>query len=128
TKAEVEVWRGGKKQTLGVAVGEMKSEKTASAGDKPEAQQGGKLGLAVRPLTAEEKKQLGSGAQGLVVEGASGPAAKAGIRRGDLVTAVNGQPVKSVEELRALVEKSKDSAALLIRRGDATVFVPIELG
>jgi len=62
------------------------------------------------------------------VEGASGPAAKAGIRRGDLVTAVNGQPVKSVDELRALVEKSKDSVALLIRRGDSTVFVPIEIG
>jgi serine protease Do len=129
TKAEVEVWRGGKKQTLGVAVGEMKSEKTARADDKRGAEaSGGKLGLAVRPLTPEEKKALGGGAQGLVVEGASGPAAKAGIRRGDLVTAVNGQPVKSVEQLRALVEKSKDSVALLIRRGDATVFVPIELG
>jgi serine protease Do len=128
TKAEVEVWRGGKKQTLGVAVAEMKSEKTASAGDKPGAQEGGKLGLAVRPLTPEERKQLGSGAQGLVVESVSGPAAKAGLRRGDLITAVNGQAVKSVEELRALVDKSKDTVAVLVRRGDATVFVPIELG
>jgi len=59
---------------------------------------------------------------------ASGPAAKAGLRRGDLITAVNGQAVKSVEELRALVEKSKDTVALLVRRGDATVFVPIEIG
>src|SRR5438094_3873892 len=129
TKAEVEVWRGGKKQTLGVAIAEMKTEKTARAGEKPGAEEGGgKLGLAVRPLTPEEKKELGGGVQGLVVEGASGPAAKAGIRRGDLVTAVNGQPVKTVDELRALLEKSKDSAALLIRRGDATVFVPIEIG
>src|SRR3989442_7531160 len=129
TKAEVEVWRGGKKQTLGVAVAEMKSEKTARAGDKPGTQEGGgKLGLAVRPLTPEERKALGGGAQGLVVEGASGPAAKAGIRRGDPVTAGNGQPGKSVDELRALVEKSKDSVALLIRRGDSTVFVPIEVG
>src|SRR2546430_768182 len=83
-------WRRAKKRTFGVAVGEMKSEKTARAGDKPGAQEGGKLGLAVRPLTPEEKKELGGGVQGLVVEGASGPAAKAGIRRGDLVTAVNG--------------------------------------
>jgi len=44
------------------------------------------------------------------------------------ITAVNGQTVKSVEEFRALVEKSKDAVALLIRRGDATVFVPIEVG
>jgi serine protease Do len=128
TKAEVEVWRGGKKQTLGVAVGELKSEKSARADDKPGAQAGGKLGLAVRPLTPEERKELGGAAAGLVVEAASGPSAKAGLRRGDLITAVNGQSVKSVEEFRALVEKSKDSVAVLVRRGDATVFVPIEVG
>ena len=91
-------------------------------------QPGGKLGLAVRALTAEERKELGGAAAGLVVEAATGPAAKAGLRRGDLITAVNGQAVKSVEELRALVEKSKDTVALLVRRGDATVFVPIEIG
>ncbi len=36
--------------------------------------------------------------------------------------------MKSVEEFRALVEKSKDTVAVLVRRGDATVFVPIEIG
>jgi len=128
TKAEVEVWRGGKRQTLGVAVGEMTAEKTARGDDKPGAPQGGRLGLAVRPLTAEERKELGGAPPGLVVEAASGPAAKAGLRRGDLITAVNGQAVKSVEEFRALVEKSKDTVAVLVRRGDATVFVPIEIG
>jgi serine protease Do len=129
SKAEIEVWRGGKKQTLGVAVGEMKSEQVARSGDaKPDADQGGRLGLAVRALTPEERKELGGNAQGLVVERVTGPAAKAGIRRGDLVTAVNGRPVKSVEDLRALVSKAKDNIALLIRRGDATVFVPIDIG
>jgi serine protease Do len=128
-KGELEIWRGGKKQTLGVAVGEMQPEKTArSDAAKPGAEAGGKLGLAVRALTPEEKKQLGSGAQGVVVEQAAGPAAKAGIRRGDLVTAVNGQAVKSVEELRAVIAKAKDNVALLIKRGEATVFVPIDLG
>jgi len=129
TKAELEVWRGGKKQTLGVAVGEMKSEPVARGGDaKPQGEEGGKLGLAVRPLTPEERKELGGNATGLVVERAVGPAAKAGLRRGDLITAVNGKPVKSVEELRAMVSKAKDNVALLVRRGEATVFVPIEIG
>src|SRR5438132_2839930 len=59
TKAELEVWRGGRKQTLGVAVAEMKSEKTARAGEKPGGEAaGGKLGLAGRPLTPEERKAL----------------------------------------------------------------------
>jgi serine protease Do len=95
---------------------------------QPKSQdEGGKLGLAVRPLTPEEKKELG-GAQGVVVENVSGPAAKAGIRKGDLVTAVNGTPVKSAEELAQLVAKSKDTVALLIKRGEASIFVPIEIG
>ena len=129
SKSQVEVWRGGKKQTLGVAVGEMKSEPVARNGkNAPNTAEGGKLGLAVRPLTPEERKELGGGAQGLVVERAAGPAAKAGIRRGDLITAVNGQQVKSVEDLRAAVAKAKDNIAVLVRRGDATVFVPIEIG
>jgi serine protease Do len=107
----------------------MKAEPVAKNGEaKPGAEEGGKLGLAVRALTPEEKKQLGGNATGLVVERAIGPAAKAGLRRGDLITAVNGRPVKSVEELREMVSKAKDNVALLVRRGDSTVFVPIEIG
>jgi serine protease Do len=125
TKAEMEVWRGGKKQTLGVVVGELPNEQVATA--KPRAGQHDKLGLAVRPLQPEEKKELGV-SQGLIVEEASGPAARAGIRPGDVITSVNGAPVKSVDELRKLVEKAKDSIALLVRRGDQSIFVPLELG
>ncbi len=129
TKAKLEIWRDRKKQTVELAVGAMKSEPVARAQQRGgSAEEGGRLGLAVRPLTPEEKKELGKDAQGLVVENVGGPAAKAGIRRGDLITAVNGQPVKSVEELKRLVDKAKDGLALLVRRGDSTVFVPIELG
>jgi serine protease Do len=125
TKAEMEVWRGGKKQTLGIAVGELQNEQVAAA--KQPASEHGKLGLGVRPLNPAEKKELGV-ASGLIVEDASGPAARAGIRPGDVITSVNGAPVKSVEELRQLVAKAKDSIALLVRRGDQNVFVPLDLG
>ncbi len=125
TKSELEVWRGGKKQTLGVAVGELRPEQTASAKQAPAEH--GKLGLAVRPLTPQERKELGI-AQGLIVEEASGPAARAGIRPGDVITSVNGTPVKSAEDLRRLAAQSKDSIALLVRRGDQSIFVPLELG
>jgi serine protease Do len=81
----------------------------------------------VRPLSADERNAL-DGVQGLVVENAGGAAARAGIRPGDVVTAVNGKPVKSARELRAAVEKAKGSVALLVRRGEASLFVPIEIG
>ena len=126
TKAKLEVWRDGKKRSLEVSVGELEPDQVASGprgGDAGE----GRLGLAVRPLTEQEKQQL-DGAQGLLVEGVSGPAARAGIRPGDVVTSVNGQPVKSPGELREAVEKRKGTVALLIRRGEASIFVPVEIG
>ena len=125
TKAPLDVWRDGKQLTLNVPVGELKEDKVARA--SPREGQHGKLGLAVRPLSPEEKKELGSNA-GVVVEQVAGPAARAGIRPGDVITAVNGTPVKSPEELVKQVEKAKGSVALLVRRGDASIFVPLEIG
>lgn len=128
SKASLEVWRDGKKQTMNVGIAELKEDQVARA--KPNgggAERGGKLGLAVRSLSPDEKKELGS-AQGVVVEQVGGPAARAGIRPGDLITAVNGTPVKSPDDLRRQVEKAKGSIALLVRRGDASIFVPIEIG
>jgi serine protease Do len=124
-KSEMEVWRGGKKQTLGVVIGELQNEQVASAKQAP--RDNGKLGLAVRPLNGEERKELGVAA-GLIVEDVSGPAARAGIRPGDVITSVNGAPVKNVEDLQKLVAKAKDSIALLVRRGDQSIFVPLDLG
>ena len=127
SKATLEVWRDGKKQTLNVAIAELREDKVARAKPGGDAERGGRLGLAVRPLSPEEKKELGS-AQGVVVEQVGGAAARAGIRPGDVITAVNGTPVKSPDELRRQVEKAKGSVALLVRRGDASIFVPIEIG
>jgi len=117
SKANFEVWRDGAKRTVAVTVGELKPEQVASA--KPASQAGedtGKLGLALREAEG-----------GLVVEKASGPAARAGIQRGDVVVAVNGKRVKSAEELRSATVKAKGMVALLVKRGDQSIFVPIEL-
>jgi len=125
-QAKIDVWRAGKQVSLSVSVDATKQEKAAKAEQgSPEA--GGKLGLAVRPLTPEERKESGI-AQGLVVEQVGGPAARAGIRPGDVITTVNGTPVKSPQELRAAAAKAKDGIAVLVRRGDQSIFVPLELG
>ena len=117
SKASFEVWRDGARRTLPVTVGELKGEQVASADKSSGAEDSGKLGLAVRQSD-----------EGLVVEKASGAAARAGIRTGDVITAVNGKQVKSVAELRAAAEKRKGTVALLVKRGDASIFVPIEVG
>ncbi len=123
-KATLEISRNGASKEIEVNVGELKGTNLASADTQnPEH---GRLGLAVRPLNPDERKQAGS--KGLVVEKASGPAARAGIQPGDLLLAVNGTPVQSVAQLRALVAKSGKTLALLIQRDDGKIFVPVDLG
>jgi len=127
SKAALEVWRNGAKRTLSLTVVELPTAKVAARTDANSGP-GGKLGLAVRPLEPEERKQAGVDG-GLIVEQASGPAAKAGIQPGDVVLALNGTPVKNADELRRLVERNGGSTvALLIKRNDARIFVPVKVG
>ena len=125
SRTTLEVWRKGAARELAVTIGTFKSEKVASAEAAQESQ--GRLGLAVHPLTPEERQEAGVPA-GLVVDSSSGPAADAGIEPGDIVLAVNNTPVTSVQQLRSVTEKAGKHIALLMKRGDAKVFVPIDLG
>jgi serine protease Do len=116
-RAQVKVWRNGAERTLGLTVGTMPDEKVASAGEANPNANSGKLGLMVQ-----------QGDDGLVVQQASGPAAAAGVQAGDVILGVNDQPVKSVSQLRKAVERAGKHVALLVQRGDATVYVPVDLG
>ena len=87
----------------------------------------GKLGVAVRPLTEEERKQVAAEG-GLLVEEVEGAAARAGVQPGDVILALNNQPVKSADQLRRLVDRSRGTVALLIQREGSTIYVPIRLG
>ena len=125
TTVNLEVWRNHSTRNVSVKLGAMEDRRTAS-NNSPEAG-GGKLGLAVRPLTSAEKAQANT-QHGVLVERSTGPAAQAGLQPGDVVLAANGAPVTSVEDLRNAVEKSKGHIALLVQRGDARIFVPVRVG
>jgi serine protease Do len=126
SQVSLEVWRLGRVETLSAKLGDASDKKAAVAQADSGVGQG-KLGLALRPLQPEEKRGAGVGA-GLVVEDVGGPAALAGVQPGDLLMAVNGTPVQSVDQVRAAVAKSAKSVALLIRRDGDTIFVPVRLG
>jgi serine protease Do len=126
TRATLTVWRDKAKKDLSIKVGELETERVAKADDKQGAE-GGKLGLAVRPLSPAERQQTDTEGR-LLVEDAQGPAALAGVQSGDIILAVNGRQVDSVKGLREAVDESGSTVALLIQRGDAQIFVPIKVG
>jgi serine protease Do len=126
TRAPLKVWRGKSETSLDVTVGEVPNERVAQAPSEASKPQG-KLGVAVRPLSSEEARALQSDG-GLVVQQASGPAAKAGLRAGDVIVAVNGQPTRTVDELRRQVNDARGKLAVLVERQGQRVFVPVEIG
>jgi serine protease Do len=123
--ARLQVWRKGGTREINVTVGAQKGDKVASAEGKGATQ--GRLGLALRQLTPDERRQIDS-KNGLLVEDVAGAAARAGIRPGDVLLSVNGEAVSSVEQLRALVAKAGKRVALLVQRDDAKLFVPVDIG
>ena len=122
--ATLEIWRQGKREQLKAKLGEAGEPQQAKAEDE-HATPAGKLGLALRPLQEGERR----GAEGgLVVQDAGGAAARAGVRPGDVLLAINGTPVSSVEQVREVVAAADKSVALLVQRGQEKIFVPVRIG
>ncbi|MCO5108489.1 MAG: DegQ family serine endoprotease [Burkholderiaceae bacterium] len=124
-KVALDYWRDGSEHQAVAQLGEASD--TVIAGTNDRSAGAGTLGLAVRPLQPQERRQAGVEG-GLLIEDAAGAAAMAGIHSGDVLLAVDGTPVKSVEQLRALIAKSDKSMALLIQRGHDRIFVPVHIG
>jgi serine protease Do len=125
-KVDIDVWRDGTLQNFSTRLADAsdKAEKTASASASGVK---GRLGLALRPLQPQEKRDAGVNS-GLLIEDTAGAAALAGVQAGDVLLAVNGSPVNSLEQVRTLVAKSDKSVALLIARDGNQIFVPVRLG
>src|ERR687898_789373 len=122
----IEVWRNGSTKELSVRPVEIqeKGERVA-ANQTQEADETARLGLAVRPLTQQEKRQAETDGD-LLIEDVDGPAAAAGVQPGDVILGVNGARVKSMDELRSASKKRTGKVvALLIERDNAQIFVPV---
>jgi serine protease Do len=124
--ATVTVWRDKASKDIKVTIGAMSDTKAAKSENTPEQMQG-RLGVAVRPLTPEEKSNA-SVSHGLLVQQSGGAAENAGIQPGDVILAVNGRPVTSVDQLKQIITQAGNSIALLIQRDNAQIFVPVDLG
>jgi serine protease Do len=128
TEVQLEVWRDRSIRRINCKVVELKEDpaQVASTAGSDKGDTAAALGLTVRPLQPAEREQAQTEGT-LVVEEASGPAAAAGVRPGDIILGVNGTRVKSVAELQAAAKKSGRTVALLIERGDRQIFIPLKV-
>jgi serine protease Do len=122
-KASIGIWRKGEARELSATLGTAKDDTGKSAAAESPGKD--RLGLAVRPLTPEERKEANV-AGGLLVEDVNGAAARAGMQPGDIVLLADGKPVKSAGDLRSAASSRGGSVALLVQRGETRVFVPLK--
>jgi serine protease Do len=130
-KTQIEVWRNGKRERLTAIVGEFGSEeKTASRQQAPKEAASSDLGLAVQELPPEGRKALGVDYGLVVAKVVGGPAAASQIQPGDVIIGVGADKFASFEEFTKLVARHKkgESVALLVRRGEGALYVPLEIG
>jgi serine protease Do len=128
SRATVQVWRNKATRDVPVVVAELQDDRTGqkpSRGAKPPTAAPAIFGMSLQELTEPQKKEL-KVESGVLVAEAQGAAARAGLRRGDVITAVNNQDVKSIDHFRELmgqVEKGR-IVALLVRRGGNSLYIP----
>ena len=118
-KLTLEIQRNGKRQVINASVGEAAELKEAANAAATATVANAKL----------EGAQFGPAEDGNGVEVSEvkpqSPAARNGLRPGDVITAINRRPVRSVAEFQRAV-KGQDTILVTLRRGPGTLFLVIK--
>jgi serine protease Do len=132
-RASLQVFRRGNVRDLSVTVGEFEAEErpTRQSQAEPGAAPAVKsaLGLTVAELTEAQKKDLRVRA-GVRVEAVEGPAARAGLREGDVILSLDNTEIADAKQFAAVaarVEKAR-AVSVLVRRGDSVNYLVIRPG
>jgi Do/DeqQ family serine protease len=132
---EVSASRNGRDQNFQVALAELPDRQQPDSDDEDTSSIGPtgneKFGLTLQPFTAAMAQRNGLDAddKGLLVTriDPSGSAATAGIRQGDLIQEVNRQPVNTVAEFTAAMQRSGPKPALvLVKRRNNVVYLTLK--
>jgi serine protease Do len=143
TGVKMKVWRNGQPVELHATLGELpNNEQVASAtngreqdGEQDEAARADALGMHLAPLNSQLRRELHTGkeVQGVVITQVDpgSAAAEVGLNEGDVVVAIDQQPVKTPQEAAAKLKEAasspKKSALLLLNRRGVTQYVGVNL-
>ena len=128
---KVRVIRDGKQKRLSVKIAELPTEENlAERGSRPKETKSNRLNIEVVNLTKEQRQRANVDGGILVQAVEEGAAAKAGIRRGDILLKLNGQDIKNTKQFLKIVKKLPENkwVRVLIQRGDSPRFLPLKIG
>ena len=124
TRSNLTVFRRGASKDMVITIGEVEPDKVAQKAtdkeEKPKASAAAQaLGLTVSELTDAQKKEL-KVKGGVKVDAATDAAQRAGIREGDIITAVANFEVNSMKDFESALAKADRTKPMniLFRRGD----------
>jgi serine protease Do len=138
--AKMKVWRNGQVIELEATVSELSNnEQVASAGGGQEEEGSSRadaMGMHFAPLNNQLRRELhvGKDAQGVAITHVDpgSVADDVGISTGDVVVAIDRQPVRTpqeaAEKLKEIAASPKKSALMLLNRRGVTQYVGVTLG
>jgi serine protease Do len=128
-KTNLQLFRRGQTRDVAVTVVEFEADRprrTAQGDPQPAPQPTTAIGLAVSDLTDAQKKELKLRG-GVRVESVEGAAARAGLREGDVIVALDNTEVTDARQFNAQVAKldKNKSTSVMVRRGEWTNYLVI---
>ena len=132
SKVPVTIFRKGKTKTLNVVVGDLPTDLATSSTHTQKSSKRGeieRLGMVVDNLDDQLRERTGVNEGIIIVSVKPGDAAEAGLRRGDVITLVDGQVVGSVSAFEQVLEtlEAGDMVPVRIVRQGRPIFVPLKI-
>jgi len=126
----MQVFRRGAYRDLSITVAELESEQAKKSSDRGTEGKSpaaiGALGVGVVDLTDVQRREL-KVKGGVRVESVEGAAARANVREGDVILAVDNVEITSAKQFEGVVAKIDKTKAVnvLLRRGEWVTYVVI---
>jgi len=126
TEVDVLIMRDREKQTIKLAVGLLPENVRQASRGSATREFESRIGLVVRDLSGEEK-EAGDVKQGVVVERVlEGAGRVAGIKKGDIITLLDNELIRTSDDFEELVKNVPDERAVpirIVRRGSPAFLV-----
>lgn len=129
---KLKLMRDGKTRNVKLTIGKLpeKNQSITSKESPEEETEDAVFGLVLRPLSDEELKSLELENSGLLVlDAQAGAARSAGVRNGDVIQMINGEPVDSIEVFTKLMNGLPEGkfVSILVQRSHGPEFLALRI-